>query len=121
MATTLPMTNDGARLFTVQTTAGNLAFRSYFATLDGVWFLDIADANGTPICTGIGLLAGTPNLLAGKTAGTALDGYGLEVTTGTGQGERSPEAWGTSALLVLHEPGEAPILTLPDPSENFEW
>ena len=111
----IPLTSDGARRFSVTTSAGVLSFRTCRDSLDAKWLCDIADGNGTSIATGLALVAGTPNLLQGL-GNDQLDGYALEVVTnGYPDSERYDGTWGNGAVLILREPGTPAALTLPDP------
>jgi hypothetical protein len=105
----------------VTTPLGVLTFRTYWQPLDSFWMLDISDSNGNPILTGMPLLAGCQNLIAGI-GQSILDGYSLAVfVTGSG-GERTPTCWGTTAALIMAPAIEGNWITLPDPMvEAATW
>jgi hypothetical protein len=114
------MTNDGSRTFSVTTEVGLLTFVARWMPIEAAWYLDIYDGAGATIATGIALLAGCPNLIAGL-GNTQLDGYALEVYAVSPGSERSPECWGVFAWLVLRSPGDAAYTTVPDLLEDATW
>jgi hypothetical protein len=110
----LPIANEGCSTMIVSTSAGVLTFTAYWSTGRSCWLCDLQDGAGADIATGIALLAGQQSLIKGL-GNTALDGYALTVLAGADNGERDGEAWGASAVLVLSDPGAAPVVTISDP------
>jgi hypothetical protein len=111
--TIIPLTNDGARTVTVETPAGQLQFYTYWQPLLSAWLMDIADGAGNPLLTGLALVAGTPNLLAG--CGLSMfEGYALQVIEQDGD-SRNSAVWGNTALTILFDMTETPFLVLSDP------
>jgi hypothetical protein len=112
--TVIPLTNDGARTMTCETPAGQLTFYTYWQPLLSTWLMDLSDGAGNPLLTGMALVGGTPNLLAG-TGLSQFDGYNLSVVEGNGGNSRSIDSWGNTAVLCLFNPGETPFLVMSDP------
>ena len=107
MAYLLPLTPDGERTFSVVLGSNTYFLRSYYVRgQESAWLLDISDAGGSMLASGVKLVPGSPNCLAGY--GDAFNGETIVVTLSRGR------------LNVLWFPeGEESPFTLGDPMETL--
>jgi len=99
----LPVTNAGARAFTINVGDAVFVMRTYFiAGQEDTWKLDVLDADNNPLAVGISLVPGADNLFKGL--GDTLKGFQLYVfQEGATIG---PESLGVELNLVLFMPSE---------------
>jgi hypothetical protein len=100
----LPFTDDGSSKVTMPTSAGILTFVAYFMPLLPGWLVDISNANGTPLITGLNLVTNVDNLLKGQ--GDILNGYTLRVYSVSGVDNNTPDSLGKDCQVLLFSPGE---------------
>ena len=84
MAYLLPLTSDGERTFSVVLGSNTYFFRSYYVRgQESAWLLDISDAGGSMLASGVKLVPGSPNCLAGY--GDAFNGENIVVALSRGR------------------------------------
>ena len=84
MAYLLPLTPDGERTFSVVLGSNTYFLRSYYVRgQESAWLLDISDAGGSMLASGVKLVPGSPNCLAGY--GDAFNGETIVVTLSRGR------------------------------------
>jgi hypothetical protein len=110
----LPLTDYGAREFSMNTGADLLTFRVYYsAGQRNLWLMDIADADGNALLTGLALVPGNTNLLKGH--GDKLADYVLYCHLDPGVDPGRDDAPGKYLQLLLYGPGEDSPFVLDDP------
>ena len=100
----LPLTNDGSSKVTASTSAGLLTFRTYYMPLLPAWLMDIEDATGTKLITGLNLVTNVDNLLKGQ--GDVLKGFTMRVYSLSGKENNTPDSLGNDCQVVLFSPDE---------------
>lgn len=109
----LPVNASGARLFAVNTGLDIFNFRTYYTVgEEPLWLLDIYDAAGNVLLTGLSLVPGSDNILKGQ--GDKLEGYQLYVLL-TEDNAGDMDALGKYLQLILYNPGEENLYITPDP------
>lgn len=99
----IPLTNDGARQVTVATNAGVYTFTTYYVPLIQSWLMDIDDADGNRLITGMNLVSGVDNLLKGSAG--KLNGATMRVYCTEGE-NNTPDSLGVTSFLVLFSQDE---------------
>ena len=110
MAYLLPLTSDGERTFSVVLGSNTYFFRSYYVRgQESAWLLDISDAGGSMLASGVKLVPGSPNCLAGY--GDAFNGENIVVTLSRGK-PGDEEAPGDTLNVLWFPEGEESPFTL---------
>ncbi|MFR3458367.1 MAG: phage baseplate plug protein [Bilophila wadsworthia] len=103
MAYLLPLTSDGERTFSVVLGSNTYFFRSYYVRgQESAWLLDISDAGGSMLASGVKLVPGSPNCLAGY--GDAFNGENIVVALSRGR-PGDEEAPGDTLNVLVSEGG----------------
>ena len=117
MAYLLPLTSDGERTFSVVLGSNTYFFRSYYVRgQESAWLLDISDAGGSMLASGVKLVPGSPNCLAGY--GDAFNGENIVVALSRGR-PGDEEAPGDTLNVLWFPEGEESPFTLGDPMETL--
>lgn len=123
----IPLTPAGDRVIQVNLGGETLSLRCYFVHgQSDHWLLDISDAQGRPLFSGLNLVPGLDNLLKGR--GDSLENGRLLAVTRPRAGagaETGLNAPGNDLFLVWLEPGETNPLEPGDPmdaiGEDLTW
>ena len=118
MPISIPLTDDGDQIITVNVGPEIFMFRTYFVhgTYDH-WLMDIFDAQENRILGGINLVPGIDNLLKGH--GSKLAGYQLSVKCTPGR-ETALDAPGKDLFVLWYNPGEENPDKPLDPMDTLE-
>ena len=117
MAYLLPLTSDGERTFSVVLGSSTYFFRSYYVRgQESAWLLDISVAGGSMLASGVKLVPGSPNCLAGY--GDAFNGENIVVTLSRGR-PGDEEAPGDTLNVLWFPEGEESPFTHGDPMETL--
>ena len=117
MAYLLPLASDGERTLSVVLGSNTYFFRSYYVHgQESAWLLDISDAGGSMLASGVKLVPGSPNCLAGY--GDAFNGENIVVAISRGR-PRDEEPPCDKHKLIRFPEGEESPFTLGDPMETL--
>jgi len=101
----LPVDNTPCKSFSVNTDVGVFRFRTYWNNLLSTWFIDIIGTDNQNVVSGIALLTGINNLVAG-TGLDELKGCAMVVVDSSGNGNRTFDGFGKDALVYMTTGGE---------------